>query len=182
MMSSGTSTERGTPVRDSTFHPWQFYLLLSMAGATAAVLLSRDTQPAALLLVSVAVFATGLVAIALHRALTGLLGVRRAESGAPLATRTREAIEYDKTIVLRSIKELEFDHNMRKVSDADFADIGGRLRQKAMALMEELGRDERSKERHQMQAPLVVSRTCPSCGTALDGDARFCKQCGVRVA
>jgi hypothetical protein len=106
----------------------------------------------------------------------------------PLATRTREAIEYDKTIVLRSIKELEFDHNMRKVSDADFADIGGRLRQKAMALMEELerdtavGRDERSKERHQMQAPLVVSRTCPSCGTALDGDARFCKQCGVRVA
>ena len=34
-------------------------------------------------------------------------------------------LEREKALVLRSIKELEFDHAMGKVSDADFAEIGG---------------------------------------------------------
>ena len=37
--------------------------------------------------------------------------------------RARAALEREKTLVLRSIKELEFDHAMGKVSDEDFAEM-----------------------------------------------------------
>ena len=63
MTSSGTSTNAG-----------QFFLLLSMVGAIAAVAFARDTHPVALLLLSGAVLAAGLVGMAVHRALSGFLG------------------------------------------------------------------------------------------------------------
>ena len=40
--------------------------------------------------------------------------------------------------MLRSIKELEFDHAMGKVSDQDFAEMGLRLRTRAAGLMRQL--------------------------------------------
>ncbi len=46
----------------------------------------------------------------------------------------------DKALILRSIKELEFDHAMGKVSEADFADISARLRARALALMQDIER------------------------------------------
>ena len=45
--------------------------------------------------------------------------------------RTRAALEREKTLVLRSIKDLEFDHAMGKVSEKDFAEMGARLRARA---------------------------------------------------
>ena len=68
-MSSETSTK--TADQGAGFRAGHFYLLLAMCGATGAVLMSRDTQPAALLLLSGAVIASGGAAYALHRALTG---------------------------------------------------------------------------------------------------------------
>ena len=40
--------------------------------------------------------------------------------------------------MLRSIKELEFDRAMGKLSTKDFEEMGGRLRARAIALMKEL--------------------------------------------
>src|SRR6187402_1702858 len=66
MMSSGSSTDRGATRRDSTFQPWHFYILLSLAGATGAVIVSRNTHPAALIMLSASIVAAGLVGAALH--------------------------------------------------------------------------------------------------------------------
>ena len=52
--------------------------------------------------------------------------------------RTRAALEREKTLALRAIKELEFDHAMGKVSDQDFAEMGARLRARAAGLMRQL--------------------------------------------
>ncbi|MEO7192195.1 MAG: hypothetical protein ABI051_14180, partial [Vicinamibacterales bacterium] len=135
MMSSESSTERGRSGRaDTGLHPWHFFLLLSMAAATWAVVVARHTQPAALILISAAVIATGLVGAAMHHAVAGFLGLTRDEKR-PLPTRARQSIEADKALVLRSIKELEFDRAMGKVNNADFAELGGRLRSRALALM-----------------------------------------------
>ena len=41
-------------------------------------------------------------------------------------------------LTLRSIKELEFDHAMGKVAQKDFAEIGARLRARALELMDQL--------------------------------------------
>ena len=55
-----------------------------------------------------------------------------------LGGRTRAALEREKTLVLRSIKELEFDRAMGKVSEKDFAEMSGRLRARAARLMRQL--------------------------------------------
>jgi len=108
-----------------------------MAAATWAVLVSPHTHPAALALLSAAIIATGVVGAALHNAVAGFFGVSTFES-TPASARTREALESDKALVLRSIKELEFDRAMGKVSESDFAELGSRLRARAVALLAEL--------------------------------------------
>ena len=86
--------------------------------------------------------------------------------------------------MLRSIKELEFDRSMKKVSDADFADMSGRLRARALTLMQEL---ERQPVAPPVAPPKVVVRHeargpyCDQCGTKNEKDAKFCKQCGHKI-
>ena len=112
-----------------------------MAGATAAVMLSLATRTlsALLLLQRGGALRPALSAMALHRGDSGLL--RR---GTAAATGDRDTIgticEREKALVLRSIKELEFDHAMGKVSEADFADISPRLRARALDVMADLDR------------------------------------------
>lgn len=199
-MNSGSSTE---PHRagDTGLQAWHFYLLLSMAAAIWAVAVARDTHPAALLLISGAVIASGLAAAALYYALTGFLGVRIATLPPP--ARLRDALVREKALVLRSIKELEFDHAMRKVSDQDYAEVGSRLRARAMALIDDLDRLEETPEERAAETGVVqpvaptpvvdvgvfaglaesaaASQDCAACGTANDADARFCKACGAKL-
>src|SRR5262249_60516537 len=52
--------------------------------------------------------------------------------------RTRAALEREKMLALRSIKELEFDRAMGKLSAADFDEMSGRLRTRAARLMRQL--------------------------------------------
>ena len=78
MTSSGTSTSAG-----------QFFLLLSMVGAIAAVAFARDTHPVALLLLSGAVVSAGLVGLAFHRVLSAFFAGDAAPS-APISSRARE--------------------------------------------------------------------------------------------
>jgi hypothetical protein len=170
---------------DSGFRPWHFFLLLSMAAATVAVARTDQTHPAALLLLSAAVVAAGLAGFAAYRALGGFFGFAGRDA-APLRASAQEGLLREKALTLRSIKELEFDHAMGKISDADFHDMSGRLRARALVLMEELHRattppDARwhAPRTHPAPAP---ARVCAACGTAYDDDARFCKQCGKAVA
>jgi len=182
-MSSETSTEGPREARaDSTFQAWHFYFILAMAGATWAVVASQHTQPAALVMLSATILAAGAAGAALHQALAGLFGLTTRKAD-PLSNRVRADLERDKALVLRSIKELEFDHAMRKVSDADFAELGGRLRSRAMALLQQL---ERTADDLQPEAKAEARReprtgTCANCQTVNDRDARFCKRCGSRL-
>ncbi len=201
-MNSGSSTEPRGAGDGAGLHAWHFYLLLSMAAAIWAVAVARDTHPAALLLISGAVVAAGLAAAALYYALAGFLGVR---VPAPIpAARLRDALLSEKALVLRSIKELEFDRAMRKVSDQDFAEIGSRLRARAMELIEDLDHLDAAPGQAPQHAssdppvsatptgdlgvfaafapPALSTRSCADCGTENDPDAKFCKNCGAKLA
>ena len=57
---------------------------------------------------------------------------------ASIGGRRRAALERDKLLTLRSIKELEFDRAMGKVSEADFVEMRDRLRARALRLMRQL--------------------------------------------
>jgi len=169
MKSSETST--------SDFRVWHVYALLSMAAAAAAVWVARNTHPLALLLLSGIVLATGWAALWIHHALTAFFSNPRDTE--PLGVRAREVLEREKTLTLRSIKELEFDRAMGKVGDADFAEMSSRLRARALSLMQDL-------ERSDVRVPAAPGRLnvrleCPACRTTNEPDAKFCKHCGERL-
>lgn len=175
-MSSETSTETPAP-----FTAGHFYVLLSMIAATVAVVVSKHTHPAALLLISAAVLASGYTAYALHRALAGLWSGAGDEE--PLGIREREVLEQEKALVLRAIKDLEFDRGMKKVSDADYADMLERLRARALLLMQQLERIPATPPPapRTEKARRSAGAACARCGTRNEPDAKFCKQCGERL-
>jgi hypothetical protein len=179
-MSSGTLTER-QPSGDTGFRPFHLFILISMVAATAGVILSRQTHPAALLLVSAAILGTGLVGVALHRAVSAFFGGEPVRG--PLDDRARELLEREKALVLRSIKELEFDRSMKKISEADFADMSGRLRARAMTLMQELERQPEPTPEPPAKPvrPEARGLYCDQCGTKNEKDAKFCKHCGNKI-
>lgn len=178
-MNSGTST-RKADAPNVGFHAWHFYLLLGMAAATVAVWRARDTQPAALLLLSAGAIAIGLVAIAVHYTVLGFQG-RSTLDGEALGERARQMLDQEKARVLRSIKELEFDRAMGKVSEADFTEIDGRLRARALALMAQL-EEARKTAASAAPVPTGTPAACSACGTENDVDARFCKSCGRKLS
>jgi hypothetical protein len=208
-MSSATSTEAAAmPRAGAGLQAWHVYLLASLAGATAAVIVSRHTSPPALILLSAAILAAGAVATALHYALVGFFGGRGTRDTGPLSESLREHLEREKRLVLRSIKELEFDHEMGKVSDQDFAEIGARLREHALQILTDLEEDERRRAGRAAAAPAAPSPVsaieasaaasaeiaptpatpvhpamvlCGSCQGENDRDARFCKHCGAKL-
>jgi hypothetical protein len=132
-MSSETSTES-----QPSFEPWQLFTLAGLIGATIAVFMARGESPAAVIMISVTIFAAAAVGIAALRTFLPLTRAQAADGPRILGGRTRAALEREKTLVLRSIKELEFDRAMGKVSEKDFLEMGGRLRVRATRLMRQL--------------------------------------------
>jgi len=207
-MNSTTSTEpapvaASAPAKvpaKSAIQPWQFFLTASLLGAAAVLWVAPPAHPAALLFLSLAVVAAGACAVAIHGVLSALAG-RGAE---PVRGESlRDALEREKLLTLRAIKDLEFDKAMGKVSDADAAPMEARLRDRALSLMRELDGREALRARIEEDwkatgygAQAAGQRTagagpgsegeaspnaCVACGTANDSDARFCKSCGGRL-
>ena len=195
-MSSATSIE-GAPAKpaavDTGFRPWHFFVLASLMAATVAVLMSRRSTPEHLILISLAIGAAGLAAAGFYRMLAPLVSDEASTSVTSLSDRVRGALEREKALTLRSIKELEFDRAMGKVSPKDFDEMAGRLRARAMALMRELDQgpttyraaierelNERLSKKGEPAAP--AHPVCDACGAANDVDAAFCKKCGTKLA
>jgi hypothetical protein len=133
--------------------------------------------------------ATALVGLAALRMLRPLVSPEE-DKTAMVGRRTRVALEREKMLALRAIKELEFDRAMGKLSDADWTEMSGRLRARAARLIRQL--DAGANYRDQIERDLAnrlgavpaaqpVALSCGSCGTANDADARFCKGCGNKL-
>jgi hypothetical protein len=180
-MSSETSTEQ-------PFQPWQLFTLAGLIGATIVVFLSRGETPAGIILLSVTIFTAAALGVAAWRTLAPFSG--GTDAGAPqvLGGRTRAALEREKALVLRSIKDLEFDRAMGKVSENDFAEISVRLRTRAAGLLRQLdagagyrAQIEKEIEQRVGRKAVVVANICRACETENDTDAKFCKNCGTSL-
>ena len=180
---------------DEGFRPWHFFLLASILLATVAVMLARQSSPENLILISLTVASAGAAAAAFYRMLAPLTQEVVLRAGEPVSERTRAALEREKLLVLRSIKELEFDHAMGKLSKKDFDEMSGRLRTRAISLMRQLELDPdgykstierelegRLKSARVAPAAPAVTSACAACRAANDVDAVFCKKCGARIA
>lgn len=131
-MNSATSTD------SQTLQPWQFFTLAGLVGATIVVFLSEGQTPAAIILLSLIIFGAAAVGAAAWRTFSPLSGLEEPAGPQIFGGRTRAALEREKSLVLRSIKDLEFDHAMGKVSDKDFAEMSARLRARAAGLIRQL--------------------------------------------
>ena len=176
-----------------TLPSWQLFVLAGLVGATLVVVVSRGQSPAAIILLSLVVFAAAAVGAAALRMLVPFVRGADALAVPVVAGRARAAIEREKTLVLRAIKELEFDHAMKKVSDQDFADMGLRLRTRAAGLLRQLdaGAAYSTQIEEELARRLAASgvtaaattpaRFCTECGSPTAAGAKFCGQCGHRL-
>ncbi len=120
---------------------------------------------------------------------------------APAGGRTRAALEREKALVLRSIKELEFDHAMRKTAVGDYEEMRDRLKVRAVGLLRQLDhagyreaveRDLAARDGAPATAVMAPAtpapaaapgpQACAACHTINEPDARFCKACGAALA
>jgi hypothetical protein len=154
--------------------------------------------------------ALGWVVWLLFRAAESLVREQPPVDPTQVTGRRRKQLEREKQALLKALKELEFDHQMGKVSDKDFAEIGQQYRARAIRVMRQL--DEGGQQYEALIAKELAARLkkpvapseesratpaaatapetqpvaegrigCKSCGTSNDGDAEFCKKCGARL-
>ena len=178
------------PKSDSSLQPWQFFVLAALGCATAVTFLVRNNGVVPVILLSVMMATTALVGLAALRAVRPLVSPQD-ERGAVVGQRLRVLLEQDKALALRTIKELEFDRAMGKISEEDFHEMSVRLRARAARLMKQLDsgggyrsqieRDLAKRLGESADKPERVAHTCANCSTANDPDARFCKNCGKQL-
>jgi hypothetical protein len=128
----------------------------------------------------------------------------RPDGGAALQPRAPQRLrelEREKFVVLKAIKEVELDHQMRKIADADYRDMIERYRARAMRLIGEIEAGDNFRELIERElkdrlaaesaaaeaeapegdAPPAAPGVCPACATKNDEDAQFCKKCGAKI-
>ena len=192
-------TEGSTP-QDALIQPWQFFLLGGMLAATATVIVATGQAPANIIILSITVVSVSFVGLGAYRVLAPLVS-NQPDAPMTIGGRTRIALEREKALVLRSLKELEFDYAMGKMAKVDFDEMSARLRARALGLMRQLDAgggyreqiarevqqrlegDGLSRRQEPATAKAVALRTsvCSACDTSNDPDAKFCKNCGARL-
>jgi hypothetical protein len=185
--------------------PWHLLLIATVLAVAAGVFAARGTSTVNIVAIAVAIATVAWVTATVARTVAPLVAPELGEQTEMLGGRTRASLEREKMLVLRSIKEVEFDRAMGKISDADFNEVAARLRARAAGLLRQLDAD-RSGYRALIErelatrvgrlpapqpattpaetavpAPAAPDGTCLSCGTANDLDARFCKGCGEKI-
>ncbi len=206
-MSSATLTKGGrgraepqaaasaqSPATDG-LQSWQFFVLAGLGCATAITFIVRGQGVTSVVLVGVLMATTVLVGIAALRTLRPLVSAED-DRIAAIGRRTRAALEREKHLTLRAIKELEFDRAMGKLADADFVEMSGRLRARAARIMrqidagagyrEQIERDVAARlgageSAHAAGVETAAERHCAACSTVNDPDAKFCKGCGAKL-
>jgi hypothetical protein len=193
-----SADEQSRRAKEEPFlQPWQFFLLGGMLAATATVIVATGQSPANIIVLSMTVVSVSFVGLGAYRILAPLV-TSQPDTGMTIGGRTRIALEREKALVLRSLKELEFDFAMGKMAKADFDEMSGRLRARALGLMRQLDaaggyREQIAKEIAQRLAGAPDSPApdapnapdapgyCVACSTQNDPDAKFCKNCGAKL-
>jgi cytochrome c-type biogenesis protein CcmI len=122
----------------------------------------------------------------------------------------RERLEHERGLAVQGLRELEFDREMGKLSDADYESLHHELESRALGSMEALDKLHAEMERAASEkrparrvepirrppapppSPLIASpsrgfpsgtrvRFCPKCGMRTAANAKFCGECGLSL-
>lgn len=114
-----------------------------------------------------------------------------------------DALAEEKRRVLRQLKDLEAEHALGKIDDADYEALVARYRAEAKDVMREMDREigPRREEAERLAREYLGKRglidgapaaeraagpaedraACAKCGTSNESDAAFCKKCGAAM-
>ena len=104
----------------------------------------------------------------------------------------RERLEHERGLAVQGLRELEFDREMGKLSESDYASLHATLEQRALKAMAALERFRADPARGKGSVRRIESARsaagaqrdihfCPQCGARCPADSRFCGECGVGV-
>jgi len=118
----------------------------------------------------------------------------------------KAALVERKQAALRALKDLELEHEIGKIDDADYATLQTKYREEAKDVLRELDLEiepyrekaEALAQKHLAKVglaetpnadalapqapPAAEALVCAKCGTKNDPDAAFCKKCGAALA
>jgi ribosomal protein L40E len=203
MITNPASTTSST---SSTEHVKRYIypaVVVVVAGAVGVAATVAGGRASVAFLVA-ATLALGWIVWLLFRAAAALVREPPAGEADVVTGWRRKELEREKRALLKALKELDFDHEMGKVSRKDFDEIGGHYRARAIRVMRSL--DEAGRDYEAMIAKDVAARlgkpagaaaatesaataamekaaagACAKCGTRNDDDAEFCKKCGSKL-
>jgi hypothetical protein len=188
----GATAEPTAPPRRAwaRLRGWALPLAGALLGLLYGTLVVSLGPGAPLLMLTAGGLAIGLCGVALYRMLEPLL---RPAAAAQRADRTKESarlreLEREKQLVLKAIREIEHDFQMRKISEADHREQTQRYRSRALRLINQIdaGDDFRTLIEQELKTRLTALEAaraaCEGCGTPNEADARFCKKCGKTLA
>lgn len=107
----------------------------------------------------------------------GLLAARRAGRDAAEA----ERLEHERGLAMQGLRELEFDREMGKLSETDYAALREALMARALAASAAL-EGLRALQASPPRPRLVKTAMAASAAAPAAARIRFCPQCGVEVA
>ena len=102
----------------------------------------------------------------------------------------RDALEAERQDIVRTIRELDFDHRTHKINDDDYKRLreaqvqrGAQVLRELSALTEHGADDaiERRVAELRKVNDAADALTCPSCGRAVSLADKFCPQCGHKL-
>jgi hypothetical protein len=137
-------------------------LLCAIAGAAVGVY-GYTSSHAVVSSVFLGIAAFTLVAVVgfLLSAAAALADEHEIVENVQVSGRRKKELEREKATLLKALKELEFDHEMGKVSDADFREIGSQYRTRAMRVLRQLdeqGADYKALVEKELKARLGVKK------------------------
>lgn len=105
-----------------------------------------------------------------------VLGARRARR----VSLEAERLEHERGLAMQGLRELEFDREMGKLSDADYASLRESLMERAMAASTAIERLHEARRTSSAPPRPRLVKTAPSGSPSPSAPARirFCPQCG----
>ena len=92
-----------------------------------------------------------------------------------------------KETLLQNIADLDFEYNMGKLSEDDYANLRANLKRQAMETLEQIDLLRESNALFSVGGAVKEKAKpkelfCTQCGTTLSEADRFCSSCGTRVS
>lgn len=117
-----------------------------------------------------------------------LLPLVRPGARLSLGNENAEDLFIAKERVYANIKDLDFDHQVGKIDDADYQSMRTALKQEAEAILVRIDQLKGGSPRRILEEEIARRRkvvqadTCPGCGSHHPTGARFCAQCGHKLS